>query len=178
MAPAMPAEMMSLSQMPCAMPQTNQVNQVIVLVADPSTFPVAPVNYVAWCPQHSFQVPVPPLGPAGPALSNSLALPSSPSATQISPCAVGPGATPRTDVPSDDSDRDDSGARPRCSASTARRLRRKRAAERAKVANASGAPKVGMAWDGVLGPGDATVVLFLFFLKMFSICLSGCSSMF
>lgn len=54
--------------------------------------------------------------------------------------------TPRTDVPSDSEEECNQSRRstknpPMPSASTARRLRRKRAAERAKVANASAAPQ-------------------------------------
>ena len=132
MAPA--AEMTNLSQMPM-MPQPNQV---IVLV-DPSTFSVthaAPVSYVTWCPQPA---------PCQPSFQH-LQLPVVPAAAPTSPCGApcGPAplsATPRTDVPSDDSE--ERKQAPRCTASTARRLRRKRAAERAKIANASGAPKVG-----------------------------------
>eukprot|EP00490_Sorites_sp_Unknown_P012544 CAMPEP_0114665278 /NCGR_PEP_ID=MMETSP0191-20121206/30469_1 /TAXON_ID=126664 /ORGANISM="Sorites sp." /LENGTH=410 /DNA_ID=CAMNT_0001909903 /DNA_START=84 /DNA_END=1316 /DNA_ORIENTATION=+ len=129
-----PAEMTNLSQMPVMQP-----NQVIVLVADASTFPVAPVSYVTWCPQPcqpcpSFQHLQLPALPA-PATSHAPA----------SPCQqMGPSTpTPRTEVPSDDSEPPSS--RPhRPTASTARRLRRKRAAERAKAANASGAPKVSL----------------------------------
>lgn len=134
MAPA--AEMTNLSQMPM-MPQPSQV---IVLV-DASTFSVthaAPVSYVTWCPQP---------GPCQPGFTQHLQLPVMPAAAPTSPCGAPCGpiapltATPRTDVPSDDSEERRQAA-PRCTASTARRLRRKRAAERAKIANASGAPKV------------------------------------
>ena len=57
--------------------------------------------------------------------------------------------TPRTDVPSDSEEECNQSRRstkipPMPSASTARRLRRKRAAERAKVANASAAPQVSL----------------------------------
>lgn len=119
------------------MPQPSQV----IFLVDASTFSVthaAPVSYVTWCPQP---------GPCQPGFTQHLQLPVMPAAAPTSPCGAPCGpiapltATPRTDVPSDDSEERRQAA-PRCTASTARRLRRKRAAERAKIANASGAPKV------------------------------------
>ncbi|CAK9062604.1 unnamed protein product [Durusdinium trenchii] len=140
----MPSEMMtSLNQMQVTCPQQPE-QQVIVLVPVDQNYMTSiqnsgvPVNYVTWWPQ-STQPNVHQQVASMPSLQVPCA--SALQATSVPPSSGQP--TPRTALPSDDSDAEKI-EKPRFTASTARRLRRKRAAERAKIAHAEGAPQLSL----------------------------------
>ena len=122
-------------------------NQVIVLLGGYGAVPVTQVvptqgvsygNYVLCQPSFThLQLPMQPIT----STMTTSTTGSTPWVRSPSPCGNTGLPTPRTDVPSDSEEECNQSRRSMPSASTARRLRRKRAAERAKVANASAAPQ-------------------------------------
>ena len=135
----MPSEMSSLNQMHMMCPQQPE-QQVFVLLPVDNYMSMqnsgVAVSYVTWWPQQTQQQPQQPQQAQG---TNMQCL-QAPCAAASVPASSGV-PTPRTALPSDNSD--DEKPR-RFTASTARRLRRKRAAERTKIANAEGAPQLSL----------------------------------